>query len=159
LDAAARHAGWGSPPPAGRARGIALSSFVGTRVAEVAEVSVDADGEVRVHRLVVAIDCGTVINPDTVEAQTQSNIVYGLSAALHGEISIERGRVVQSNFHDYPVLRLADIPEVEFHLLRTENPPGGVGEAALPAVAPAVCNAIYAATGKRIRKLPVGRVS
>jgi len=117
---------------------------------------VGGDGSLRVHRVVCAIDCGIVINPDTVEAQTQSNIVYGLTAALYGEIEIDRGRVVQSNFHDYQMLRLAQMPQVEVHLVRSDAPPGGVGEAALPAIAPAVCNAIYAATGKRIRRLPIG---
>ena len=161
LDAAARGAGWGSPAPGGggRHRGIALWQFGETSVAEVAEVSVSDDGTVRVHRVVSAIDCGTVVNPDTVEAQTQSNIVYGLTAALYGEIAIDRGRVAQSNFHDYRMLRMAEMPEVEVHLVRSDAPPGGVGEAALPALAPAVCNAVYAATGKRIRRLPIGRVS
>ena len=124
-------------------------------MAEVAEVSVKGDGSVRVHRVVCAIDCGVVVNPDTVVAQTQSNIVYGLTAALFGQIDIDRGRVVQSNFNDYRMLRLAEMPEVEVHLVRTDAPPGGVGEAALPALAPAVCNAIFAATGKRIRRLPI----
>ena len=156
LDRAAERAGWGSPPPADRHRGIALWQFGDTVVAEVAEVSVAGDGSLRVHRVVCAIDCGIVINPDTVEAQTQSNIVYGLTAALYGEIAIDRGRVVQSNFHDYQMLRLAQMPQVEVHLVRSDAPPGGVGEAALPAIAPAVCNAIYAATGKRIRRLPIG---
>jgi isoquinoline 1-oxidoreductase beta subunit len=159
LDAAARNAGWNSTPPTGQARGIALSLFAGTHIAEVADVSVSADGEVRVYRVVVAIDCGIVVNPDTVEAQTQSNIVYGLTAALYGQIGVDRGRVIQSNFHDYQMLRMAEMPEVEVHLIRTDNAPSGVGEAALPAVAPAVCNAIYAATGKRVRKLPIERVS
>jgi isoquinoline 1-oxidoreductase beta subunit len=156
LDRAAERAGWGSRPPVGRHRGIALWQFGDTAVAEVAEVSVGGDGSLRVHRVVCAIDCGIVINPDTVEAQTQSNIVYGLTAALYGEIEIDRGRVVQSNFHDYQMLRLAQMPEVEVHLVPSGAPPGGVGEAALPAIAPAVCNAIYAATGKRIRRLPIG---
>ena len=156
LDRAAERAGWGSPPPAGRHRGIALWQFGDTVVAEVAEVSVAGDGSLRVHRVVCAIDCGIVINPDTVEAQTQSNIVYGLTAALYGDIAIDRGRVVQSNFHDYQMLRLAQMPEVDVHLVRSDAPPGGVGEAALPAIAPAVCNAIFAATGKRIRRLPIG---
>jgi isoquinoline 1-oxidoreductase beta subunit len=158
LDAAARYAGWAQAPPAGRARGIALSVYNGTHVAQVAEVSVGTKGEVRVHRVVVTIDCGIVINPDTVEAQTQSNIAYGLTAALYGEIGIERGRVAQSNFHDYRILGMAEMPEVEVHLIRTDSPPSGVGEAALPALAPAVCNAIQAATGTRVRKLPIGRV-
>ncbi len=156
LDHAAERAGWGSPPPAGRHRGIALWQFGDTVVAEVAEVSVAGDGSLRVHRVVCAIDCGIVINPDTVEAQTQSNIVFGLTAALYGDITIDRGRVVQSNFHDYRMLRLAQMPDVAVHLVRSDAPPSGVGEAALPAIAPAVCNAIYAATGKRIRRLPIG---
>ena len=155
LDAAAKGAGWGSPAAAGRQRGIALWQFGATSVAEVAEVSVKDDGTVRVHRVVCAIDCGIVINPDTVEAQTQSNVVYGLTAALFGQIDIDRGRVVQSNFHDYRMLRLAEMPQVEVHLVPSDGPPGGVGEAALPALAPAVCNAIFAATGKRIRRLPI----
>lgn len=156
LDAAARGATWTSRAPAGRHRGIALWQFGETYVAEVAEVSVDREGSVRVHRVVCAIDCGIVVNPDTVAAQTESNIVYGLTAALYGEIAIDRGRVVQSNFQNYPMLRLAEMPEIEVHLVPSDAPPGGVGEAALPALAPAVCNAVFAATGKRIRRLPIG---
>ena len=155
LDRAAERAGWRSPPPAGRHRGIALWQFGDTFVAEVAEVSVQQGGLPRVHRVVCAIDCGTVINPDTVEAQCQSNIVYGLTATLYGEIDIDRGRVVQSNFNNYAMLRLAQMPEVEVVLVRSDNPPGGIGEAALPAIAPAVCNAMFAATGTRIRRLPI----
>jgi CO/xanthine dehydrogenase Mo-binding subunit len=112
-----------------------------------------------VHRVVCAVDCGIVVNPDTVEAQIQSSIVYGLTAALYGEITIERGRVVQSNFHNYPMLKLAETPEMEVHLVRSEAPPGGIGEAGLPPIAPAVCNAVYAATGRRIRRLPIGRMA
>jgi len=159
LDVAAQRSGWSARPPVGRHRGIALWQFGETFVAEVAEVSLEQGGAVRVHRVVCAIDCGIVVNPDTVVAQTQSNIVYGLTAALYGEIDIDRGRVVQSNFHDYPMLRLAQMPEVEVHLVRSDAPPGGVGEAALPAIAPAVCNAVFAATGKRVRRLPIGRLS
>lgn len=166
LDLAAQRAGWGTPPTAGRHRGIALWQFGETYLAQVAEVSVGAGGAagaggagVRVHRVVCAVDCGIVVNPDTVEAQIQSSIVYGLTAALHGEIGIERGRVVQSNFHDYPMLKLAETPDMEVHLVRSEAPPGGVGEAGLPPIAPAVCNAIYAATGRRIRRLPIGRLT
>ena len=107
------------------------------------------------HRVVCAVDCGIVVNPDTVEAQMQSCIVYGLTAALFGEITIERGRVAQSNFHDYRMLSLAEMPDIEVHLVRSEAAPGGVGEAALPPIAPAVCNAVFAATGKRIRRLPI----
>jgi len=158
LDLAAQHAGWGSAPPAGRSRGIALWRFGETFLAHVAEVSVASDGAVRVHRVVCAADCGILVNPDTVEAQLQSAIVYGLTAALYGEITIERGRVVQSNFSDYRMLGLAETPEMEVHLVRSEAAPGGVGEAGLPPIAPAVCNAIFAGTGKRIRRLPIGRV-
>ncbi len=163
LDLAAQRAGWGTPPPAGRHRGIALWQFGETYVAQVAEVSVGAAAAetaagVRVHRVVCAVDCGIVVNPDTVEAQIQSSIVYGLTAALYGEIRIERGRVVQSNFHNYPMLKLAETPEMEVHLVRSEAPPGGIGEAGLPPIAPAVCNAVFAATGRRIRRLPIGRM-
>ncbi len=157
LDTAARAAGWGTPL-AGRHRGIALWQFGDTYVAEVAEVSVTG-GQVRVHRVVAAVDCGIVINPDGVVAQTEGNIVYGLTAALYGEITVDRGRVTQSNFHDYRMLRLHEMPDVEVHLVRSDAPPGGVGEAALPAIAPAVCNALFAATGKRIRKLPIGQIA
>jgi len=158
LDLAAQRAGWGSAPPAGRSRGIALWQFGETFLAHVAEVSVGSDGAVRVHRVVCAADCGIVVNPDTLEAQLQGAIVYGLTAALYGEITIERGRVAQSNFNDYRMLQLAESPEIEVHLVPSEAPPGGVGEAGLPPIAPAVCNAIFAGTGKRIRRLPIGRV-
>jgi isoquinoline 1-oxidoreductase beta subunit len=159
LDSAASNAGWDSPARAGRHRGIALWQFGETYVGMVAEASVNNTGSVRVHRVVSAIDCGIVINPDIVESQTQSNIVYGLTAALYGEIAIDRGRVAQSNFHDYQMLRLAEMPEVEVHIIPSDEAPSGVGEAALPAIAPAVCNAIYAATGTRIRRLPIGQVA
>ena len=159
LDLAAQRAAWGSAPPAGRSRGIALWQFGETFVAQVAEVSVGSDGEVRVHRVVCAADCGILVNPDTVEAQLQSAIVYGLTAALYGEITIDRGRVAQSNFSDYRMLELAEMPEIDVHLVQSEAAPGGVGEAGLPPIAPAVCNAIFAGTGKRIRRLPIGRVA
>jgi isoquinoline 1-oxidoreductase beta subunit len=118
-------------------------------------VSVGADGAVRVHRVVCAVDCGILINPDTVKAQTESNVVYGLTAALYGDIAIDRGRVKQSNFHDYRMLKLAEMPVVDVHLVDSDVAPSGVGEAALPAVAPAVGNAIFGATGRRIRRLPI----
>ena len=158
LDLAAQHADWGSAPPAGRSRGIALWRFGETFLAHVAEVSVGSDGGVRVHRVVCAADCGILVNPDTVEAQLEGAIVYGLTAALYGEITIERGRVAQSNFNDYRMLELAEMPEIEVHLVQSEAAPSGVGEAGLPPIAPAVCNAIFAGTGKRIRRLPIGRV-
>jgi isoquinoline 1-oxidoreductase beta subunit len=160
LDLAAERAGWASfPPSAGRGRGIALWQFGDTFLSQVAEVSVAADGAVRVHRVVCAIDCGVVVNPAGVEAQVQSAIIYGLTAALYGEITIDRGRVMQSNFTDYRMLGLAECPDIAVHLVRSDAAPGGVGEAGLPPVAPAVCNAIFAVTGKRIRKLPIGRVA
>ena len=126
-----------------------------THVAEVAEISVAKDGAVQVHRVVCAVDCGRVINPSTVEAQMQGGIVYGLTAALKGGITIDRGRVQQSNFSDYDLLRMNEMPRVEVHIVPSEESPTGCGEPGVPPVAPAVCNAIFAATGKRIRTLPV----
>ncbi len=158
LELAAERAGWGSPLPAGRGRGIALAEWAPTTCAQVAEVSVAQDGTVRVHRVVCAVDCGPVVNPDTIEAQLQGGIVYGLTAALYGEITIERGRVKQGNFDDYPMLRLPEMPVVEVYIVPSTDPQGGIGEPAVGPIAPAVCNAIFAATGKRIRKLPIGRV-
>ena len=158
LELAATRAGWGSALPDGVFRGIAVHKSFESYVAQVAEVSVGSDGTVRVHRVVCAIDCGPVVNPDTVEAQMQSGIVYGLTAALHGEIGIDGGRVIQGNFHDYPMLLMAAMPRVEVHIVPSTDSQGGVGEPGTPPIAPAVCNAIFAATGKRIRKLPIGKV-
>src|SRR6059036_1796417 len=158
LNLAASKAGWGTPPPAGRARGIAVYKSFESYVAEVAEVSVASDGAVKVHRVVCAVDCGPVVNPSIVEAQMESAIVYGLTAALYGEIAIEGGRVKQSNFHDYQMLRLAEMPKVEVYIVPSTDAQGGVGEPGTPPIAPAVANAIFAATGKRIRKLPIGKV-
>ncbi|MCM2316994.1 MAG: xanthine dehydrogenase family protein molybdopterin-binding subunit, partial [Thermoanaerobaculia bacterium] len=154
LELAASKAGWGKPVPAGRARGLAVHSSFGSFVAHVAEVSVSAAGEIRVHRVVCAIDCGPVVNPETIRAQMEGAIVYGLSAALHGEVTFEKGRVQQSNFHDYPALRMNEMPEVEVHIADSKDSMGGVGEPGLPPVAPAVANAIFAATGTRLRSLP-----
>jgi len=159
LELAALKAGWGTPLPAGRGRGIAVYKSFESFAAQVAEVSVSAAGEVRVHRVVCAIDCGLHVNPSTIEAQMQGGIVYGLSAALSGAITIDKGRVVQSNFHNYPVLRLPDMPVVETYIVQNTEAPGGVGEPGTPPIAPAVCNAIFAATGKRIRTLPIGKVT
>jgi isoquinoline 1-oxidoreductase beta subunit len=159
LELAATKAGWGTPLPAGRARGIAVFKSFESFVAQVAEVSVSPTGDVRVHRVVCAVDCGMHVNPDTIEAQMQSGIVYGLTAALKGAITIDKGRVQESNFNDYEVLRLADMPVVEVHIVQNGEAPGGVGEPGTPPIAPAVCNAIYALTGKRIRKLPIGTVA
>jgi isoquinoline 1-oxidoreductase beta subunit len=136
-------------------RGIAVAQSFGSYVAEVAEVSVAKDGKPRVHRVVAAVDCGMTVNTEIVKRQIESAIVYGLSAALYGRISFKDGRVEQSNFHDYPVLRIDEMPQVEVHIADSSEPPGGIGEPGLPPLAPAVTNAIFAATGKRVRKLPI----
>ncbi|HEX5632984.1 MAG TPA: molybdopterin cofactor-binding domain-containing protein, partial [Gemmatimonadales bacterium] len=154
LDLAAEKAGWGTPLPAGRARGVAAVSSFGSHAAQVAEVSVES-GVVRVHRVVCAIDCGQVVNPDIVAAQMEGAIAYGLTAALKGEITLEKGRVKQSNFFDYPILRMDEMPVVETHIVPSLEPPGGVGEPGTPPIAPAVANAVAALTGKRVRKLPI----
>jgi isoquinoline 1-oxidoreductase beta subunit len=156
LDLAASKAGWGSPLPQGSGRGISLLHAFGSHIAQVAEVSVADSGEVRVRRVVCAVDCGIVVNPDTVVAQMQSGINFGITAALWGEITLKDGRVEQSNFHDYRMLRMNEAPEIEVHLVSSPEYPGGVGEPGTSAVFPAVTNAIFAATGRRIRKLPVG---
>jgi len=158
LELAADKAGWGTPLPPGRGRGIALAEWGPTVCAEVAEVSVEPDGSVRVPRVVCAVDCGPVVNVGQVEAQMQGGIVFGLSAALYGEITLERGRVVQGNFDSYRMVRLSDAPAMEVHIVPSTDPQGGAGEPGVPPIAPAVCNAIFAATGKRIRRLPIGRV-
>jgi isoquinoline 1-oxidoreductase subunit beta len=154
LDLAAAKAGWGTPLGGGRARGVAVAEGFGSNVAQVAEVSVK-DGAVRVHRVVCAVDCGTVINPDNVEAQIQSGIIYGLTAALKGAITLEGGQVTQSNFHDYRMLRMREVPAIEVYIVPSTENPGGIGEPGTPPVAPAVTNAIFAATGRRIRRLPI----
>jgi len=159
LELAAAKAGWGTPAPAGRARGIAVFKSFESFVAQVAEVSVSPAGEVRVHRVVCAVDCGQYVNPDTIEAQMQGAIVFGLTAALKGAITIDKGRVQQSNFNDYEMLHLAEMPVVEVYIVPSTEAPGGIGEPGTPPIAPAVCNAIFAATGKRIRKLPIGTVT
>lgn len=154
LELAAEKAGWGQPLPAGVFRGIAVAQSFGSYVAEVAEVSVAADGAPKVHRVVAAVDCGMTVNPQTIARQIESAIVYGLSAALYGRISFKDGRVEQSNFHDYPVLRMNETPKVEVHMVASREAPGGIGEPGTPPIAPAVANAIFAATGKRLRLLP-----
>jgi len=157
LELAAAKAGWGTPAPAGRARGIAVHESFGSACAQVAEVSLIGDRP-RVHRIVAAFDCGLAVNPLTVEAQVQSAVAFGLSAALHGRITLKDGRVEQSNFHDYPVLRMNEMPLVEVHLVPGGTKPTGVGEPATPPVAPAVANALFALTGKRARSLPLSTV-
>ncbi len=155
LDLAAEKAGWGQPLPERAGRGVSLQFVFGTYMAHVAEVEVSKDGAVRVRRVVCAVDCGTVVNPDTVRAQIQSAIVFGITAALHGEITLKDGRVEQSNFDTYQMLRINEAPAIEVHIIQNFEPPGGMGEAGTSAIVPAVTNAIFAATGKRLRKLPV----
>jgi len=155
LELAARKAGWGTPPPKGRGRGIAVAESFGSFVAQVAEVEAQADGRIRVCRVVCAIDCGKIVNPDTIEAQMESGIVFGLTAALHGQITFARGRVEQGNFDDYPLLRLDETPEIEVHIVESGEKPGGVGEPGVPPVAPAVANALFDASGIRLRTLPM----
>jgi isoquinoline 1-oxidoreductase beta subunit len=154
LEAAAQRAGWGSPLPAGVHRGIAVGQSFGSYVAEVAEVSVADDGTPRVHRVVAAVDCGQIVNPEIIRRQIEGSIVYGLTAALYGKITFKDGRVEQGNFHDYPMLRMNEMPQVEVHILPSTEGPGGIGEPGTPPIAPAVANAIFAATGKRLRALP-----
>ena len=155
LELAALQAGWGRALAPGSGRGISLLHAFGSYIAQVAEVSVSKQGDVRVGRVVCAVDCGTIVNPDTVKAQMESGIIFGISAALWGEITLKNGRVEQHNFNDYRVLRLPEAPVIEVHLVQSTAAPGGVGEPGTSAVMPAVANAIFAATGKRIRKLPV----
>jgi isoquinoline 1-oxidoreductase beta subunit len=155
LDAAAKAANWGAPLPQGIFRGIAHQGSYGTLVAEVAEVSVSDKNEIKVHRIVCAVDCGYVVNPDTVVTQIEGAIVYGLTAAFYDKITIKGGRVEQSNFDNYPMLRLKSMPKIEVVQVPSGGFWGGVGEVGLPPVAPAVCNAIFAATGKRVRSLPL----
>ncbi len=138
----------------GRFRGVALSTGNGSYVAQIVELSVD-NQKLRVHRVVCAIDCGLAVNPDGVVAQMESSVVFGLTAALYGEITFENGRVKQSNFHDYKMLRMNEMPVVEVHIVPSSDKMGGAGEPAVPAIAPALCNALFAATGKRIRNLPI----
>ena len=155
LKAAADKAGWGKPLPAGRARGLAVHESFGSIVAEVAECSVDADKSIHVHKVSAAMDCGMAVNPLAVEAQLQGAIAYGLSAVLYSEITLKKGEVEQSNFHDYRVVRMPDMPEVTVQILESDAHMGGVGEPGTPPIAPAVANAVYALTRQRLRSLPL----
>jgi isoquinoline 1-oxidoreductase beta subunit len=155
LELAATKADWGGTLPQGHARGVALSEAFGSYVAEVAEVSLASDGRPVVHRIVCVVYCGRVANPGIVKRQMQSAIIYALSAALYGKITVKNGRIEQSNFHDYPVLRINEAPQIAVHIAESSEAPGGVGEPGVPPVAPAVANAFYALTRKRIRHLPI----
>jgi isoquinoline 1-oxidoreductase beta subunit len=154
LDLAVEKAGWDSPLTQGQARGVAVHESFGSYVAQVAEVSVE-QGAIRVHRVVCAIDCGIAVNPESVAAQLESGVAFGLGAALHSALTIEDGRVRESNFHDYRVLRLNEMPKVEVHIVPSTEKMGGVGEVGVPPIAPAVANAVFALTGQRVRELPL----
>jgi len=153
LKLAAEKAGWGKPLPAGRARGIGVMEGYDTYMAQVAEVSVK-DGKIKVHRVVVAVDLGRMVNPNIVEQQLESNIVFGLTAALYGDITLKDGRVQQTNFHDYKLLRMPETPKIEMHIVKSTEKPGGIGEPGMALLSPVVANAVFALTGKRLRKMP-----
>jgi isoquinoline 1-oxidoreductase beta subunit len=155
LELAAEKAGWGQALPRGSGRGVSLQFVFGSYLAQIAEVEVSKEGAVRVRRVVCAVDCGTVVNPDTVQAQIQSGIIFGATAALYGEITLKNGRVEQSNFDSYQMLRIDEAPAIEVHVVKSSEPPGGMGETGTSAAVPAIANAIFAATGKRLRKMPV----
>ncbi len=156
LELAVAKAGWGNPLPAGTGRGLAVHECFNSVVAQVAEVTIGPKGEIKVDRVVCAVDCGVAVTPDVIRAQMEGGIAFGLSAALLGEITLKDGAAVQSNFHDYRCLRMSEMPRVEVHIVPSTAAPTGVGEPGVPPIAPAVCNAIFAVTGKRIRRLPIG---
>lgn len=156
LEVAARASNWGEPLPKGEGRGVSVMHAFGSYLSMVAHVAVDAQGQVSVKRVVCAVDCGMTVNPKTIEAQIEGGVVFGISAVLYGEITLKNGRVEQTNFTDYRVLRMNETPAIEVHIVQSAEAPGGIGEPGTAALAPAVTNAIYAATGKRVRKLPVG---
>jgi isoquinoline 1-oxidoreductase beta subunit len=155
LEAAAEAAGYGRDTPEGHAMGIAVQESFGSVVAEIAEVSIQDDGQLRVHKVTCAIDCGRAINPDTVEQQVESGIIFGLTAAMYGEITIANGRVAQNNFPDYEMIRLAQSPEIQVVIVESGEALGGLGEPATPPIAAAVTNAVYILTGQRVRELPI----
>jgi isoquinoline 1-oxidoreductase beta subunit len=154
LQLAAEKAGMGAPPPAGRFRGVAVAESFGTYVAHVAEVSLGSDGRARVERVVCAVDCGVAVNPDIIRAQMEGGLGFGLGAVMKSKLTLDKGAVQEGNFDGYDVLRLEEMPEVEVHIVQSSARPTGVGEPGVPPIGPAVANAIYAATRKRMRVLP-----
>jgi isoquinoline 1-oxidoreductase beta subunit len=158
LELAAEKAGWSSTPlPKGKGRGIAVAEAFNTFVAQVAEVTVDETGAVKVDRVVCAVDCGTAVNPDIIAAQMEGGVGFGLSAALYGAITLKDGRVEQDNFNSYRVLRMSEMPKVEVHIMPSSEKPTGVGEPGVAPIGPAVANAIFAATGKPVHVFPLNR--
>jgi isoquinoline 1-oxidoreductase beta subunit len=157
LELVASKAGWGRPLPPRNGRGVAVQPSFGSYIATVAEVEVDRNGEVSVRRIVTAVDTGIVVNPDTVVAQLQGGLIFGLTAAFYGEITIDRGRIQQSNFHDYRMLRIDEVPAIEVYIIQSGEAPGGIGETGVTASLPAVRNAIFAATGIPLRRMPIDR--
>ena len=155
LELAAEKAGWGQPLPDRVGRGVSVQNTFRTYMAQVAEVEVAKDGSVRVRRVVCAVDCGIVVNPNIVQAQIEGAIIFGITAALYGAITLKDGRVEQANFDTYQMLRINEAPAIEVHIVQSSEPPGGMGEPGTSAIVPAVANAIFAATGKRLRKMPV----
>ncbi len=155
LQLAAEKSGWGEKLPPRVGRGVAVQDVFGTFMAQVAEVEVSDDGEVRVRRVVCAVDCGITVNPDTIQAQIQSAVIFGITAALHGEVTLKNGRVEQTNFDTYEMLRINDAPAIDVHIVKSTEAPGGMGEPGTSAIVPAVANAVFAATGKRLRKMPI----
>ena len=155
LKLAAEKAGWGTPLPVGIYRGAAVHEFHGTVVAMIADASIEESGEIKIPRVVAAVDCGRVINPEIVKAQVSGGLIFGLTAALLGEVTLKNGQVQQSNFDDFPILTMAETPDIEVHLIDSQEPPTGIGETGVPPIAPAVVNALSVAAGKRIRRLPV----
>ena len=152
---ATKESGWGKGLETGHFHGFAYHHSFGTHVAEVAEISVSRSNKVKVHKITCVVDCGQTVNPMTIRAQMQGAIVYGLGATLKSEITVRNGYINQSNYDDYEVLRMNEMPQVDVHIIKNNEDPGGVGEPGLPPIAPAITNAVFAATGKRIRKLPI----
>jgi isoquinoline 1-oxidoreductase beta subunit len=154
LSLLAEKGGWNRPVPAGRARGVAVNNCFESFAAHMAEVSVNEKGKITVHKMVCAIDCGTAVYPDAIRAQAEGGVVMGLSVALHERVRFENGGVKTVNYDEYPVLTMSDVPEIEVHIAKNTLKAGGVGEPVVPSVAPAVANAIFKATGVRLRELP-----
>jgi isoquinoline 1-oxidoreductase beta subunit len=155
LNLAAEKAGWEQSLPPGVGRGVSVQFAMGSYLSQIAEVEVSKDGGVKVRRVVCAVDCGQIVNPDTIVAQIEGGIIFGIGAALWGEVTLKNGRVEQHNFNDYRVLRINEAPLIEVHLVNSTEAPGGIGEPGTIGIAPAMANAIFALTGKRIRKLPI----